>query len=178
MILQPWHLLVMALAGWLNRQQQAAIEYLREEKRVLREKLGRKRILLSNDLRRRLAIQGKALGRKLLSEIACFFTPDTILAWHRKLIANKYDGSRNRGSGRTKIEQNIRELILQRAREDLAWGYTRSQGALAGPASIFQDTQHQIAKSRASHTKARLRELRAIGISVKRLRCCIPPPSG
>jgi len=75
MILQPWHLLLMALASWLNRQQQAAIEYLREENRVLREKLGKKRILLSDDQRRRLALWGKALGHKLLSEIVCLFTP-------------------------------------------------------------------------------------------------------
>jgi len=80
MILQPWYLLVMALANWLNRQQQAMIEYLREENRVLREKLGKKRILLSDDQRRRLAIRGRVLGRKLLSEIACLFTPDTVLA--------------------------------------------------------------------------------------------------
>jgi len=107
MILQPWYLLGMALANWLNGQQQAVIECLREENRVLREKLSRKRILLSNDQRRRLAIQGKALGRKLLSEIACLFTPATILAWHRKLVANKYDGSRNRDPDAQRQKLNV-----------------------------------------------------------------------
>ena len=131
MVLQPWYLLVMALASWLNQQQQAAIEYLREENRVLREKLGKKQILLSDDQRRRLAVRGKALGRSLLSEVACLFTPDTILAWHRKLIANKYDGSGRRGPGRPGTKQSIRELVLQMARENLSWGYTRLQGALA-----------------------------------------------
>jgi len=87
--------------------------------------------MLSDDQRRRLAIRGKALGRKLLSEIACLFTPDTILAWHRKLIANKYDGSRRRGPGRPETKQNIRKLVLQMARENLSRGYTRVQGALA-----------------------------------------------
>ena len=131
MILQPWYLLVMALANWLNRRQQAVIEYLREENRVLREKLGKKRILLSDDQRRRLAVRGKCLGRRLLADIACLFTPETILAWHRRLIANKYDGSRRRGPGRPGTKQDIRELILQMARENLGWGYTRIQGALA-----------------------------------------------
>jgi transposase InsO family protein len=131
MILQPWYLLVMALANWLNRQQQAMIEYLREENRVLREKLGKKRILLNDDQRRRLAIRGKVLGRKLLSGIACLFTPETILAWHSKLIAHKYDGSRRRGPGRPETEPNIRELVLQMASDNLSWGYTRIQGALA-----------------------------------------------
>jgi len=131
MILQPWYLLLMALARWLNRQQQAAIEYLREENRVLREKLGKKRILLNDVQRRRLAVRGKALGRKLLSEIACLFTPDTILAWHRKLIANKYHGGQKRTAGRPPTGQSIRQLVVQMAQDDLSWGYTRIEGALA-----------------------------------------------
>jgi putative transposase len=57
------------LAGWVNRQQQAVIEYLRTENQVLKEKLGKKRILLNDDQRRRLAVKGKVLGRKLLGEI-------------------------------------------------------------------------------------------------------------
>jgi len=145
MILQPWYLLVMALASWLDRHQQAAIEYLREENRVLREKLGKKRILLSDDQRRRLAVRGRVLGRTLLSEIASLFTPDTILAWHRKLIANKYDGSQKRGPGRPGTKQNVRELVLQMARENLSWGYTRLQGALANLShSIGRNTIRRI----------------------------------
>jgi hypothetical protein len=63
-ILQPWQLYLAILAGWLNRQQQEVIEYLRTENRVLKEKLGKKRILLNDDQRRRLAVKGKILGRK------------------------------------------------------------------------------------------------------------------
>ena len=77
-LLQPWHLLVLSLAGWVNRQQQKAIAYLRTENQVLREKLGKKRILLNDDQRRRLAVKGKVLGRKLLGEIGTLFTPETI----------------------------------------------------------------------------------------------------
>src|SRR3990172_2849227 len=76
-ILQPWQLLLVILAGWINRQQQEVIEYLRTENQVLREKLGKKRILLSDDQRRRLAVQGKILGRQRLAEVGTLFTPDT-----------------------------------------------------------------------------------------------------
>ena len=60
---QPWHLFVASLAGVMNREQQRVIEYLRTENQVLKEKLGKKRILLQ---RRRLAVKGKVLGRKAL----------------------------------------------------------------------------------------------------------------
>lgn|SRR5262245_40056987 len=66
--LQPWQLLVMILAGWVNRRQQAVIEYLRTEKQVLKEKLGKRRILLDDDQRQRLGVKGKVLGRKILGE--------------------------------------------------------------------------------------------------------------
>ena len=68
-ILQPWQLFFIILAGWVNRQQQEAIEYLRTENQVLKEKLGKKRILLNDDQRRRLAVKGKILGRKRLEEM-------------------------------------------------------------------------------------------------------------
>ena len=64
-ILQPWQLYLVILAGWINRQQQEVIEYLRTENQVLKEKLGKKRILLNDDQRRRLAVKGKILGRKV-----------------------------------------------------------------------------------------------------------------
>jgi hypothetical protein len=63
-ILQPWQLLFVVLSGWVNEQQQQVIEYLRTENQVLKEKLGKKRILLNDDQRRRLAVKGKILGAK------------------------------------------------------------------------------------------------------------------
>ena len=93
---RPWTMLLMMLAGWLNRHQQDVIEYLREENKILREKLGKKRIILNDNQRMRLARLGKRIGRKVLSEASCIFSPDTILMWHRKLIASKYDSSGNR----------------------------------------------------------------------------------
>lgn len=85
LVLQPWQLFVMIIASWINRQQQEVIEYLRTENAVLKEKLCRKRILLSDDQRRRLAVKGKVLGRKQLELFGTLFTPDTILRWHSTL---------------------------------------------------------------------------------------------
>jgi len=92
--LDSLRLLLIPIAGWLSQQQRDAIDCLREENRVLREQLGGKRLRLNDDQRRRLAAKAKTLGRRLLREVATIVTPETLLAWHRKLIANKYDGTR------------------------------------------------------------------------------------
>ena len=73
-VLQSWHVMLLIFAGWINRQQQETIEYLKTENYVLREKLGKKRILLNDDQRRRLAIKGIVLGRKRLKEIGPLFS--------------------------------------------------------------------------------------------------------
>ena len=131
-VLQPWHLFVAVLAGWINEHQQAAVEYLREENRVLKEQLKGKRLRLTDDQRRRLAAKGKAIGRKALKEIASIVTPDTILAWHRKLIARKWDYSaQRRRPGRPPTVREIADLIVRLARENGSWGYTRIEGAIA-----------------------------------------------
>jgi len=89
----PWQFFLVALAGWMNRQQPEVIEFLREENRILREKLGGKRLLLNAEQKWRLAAKGKALGRRLLEQFGTLFSPQTILRWHRLLIARKYDDS-------------------------------------------------------------------------------------
>ena len=131
MSLNPWQLFLIAIAAWMNREQCSVIEYLKEENRVLREMLCSKRPRLNDDQRRRLAIKGKTLGRKLLASCCCIVTPDTILRWHRKLIAKKYDGSANRGPGRPQVMATIRRLVVRMATENRTWGYERIQGALA-----------------------------------------------
>ncbi len=115
----------------MNREQSVVIDYIKEENRVLRELLGKKRLRLNNDQRRRLAAQGKTLGRRLLSTCCSIVTPDTILRWHRQLIAKKYDGSANRKPGRPRIIDSIRRLAHRMAKENRTGGYRRIQGALA-----------------------------------------------
>jgi hypothetical protein len=110
--LQPWEFLLITLSGWMNRHQQRVIDYLIEENRILKGKFRGKRIRLTDDERRRLAVKEKAIGRKLLREVDSIFTPDTILAWHRKLIAKKWDYSSKRGPGRPRIMAEIAELIV------------------------------------------------------------------
>src|SRR5210317_2141500 len=116
-LLQPWQILVAALAGWITRQQDAVIEYLREENRVLRQQLGRKRLRLTDHQRRRLAVRGKAIGRRALAEVASLVTPDTILRWHRQLVADKWTHGR-RSPGRRRVMQVIADLVVRMAREN------------------------------------------------------------
>ena len=130
MIAHAWQILVVALAGWLNRQQQDVVEYLQEENRVLREHHNGKRLRFTDEQRRRLSVKGKALGRRVLMGIETLVTPETILRWYRKLIARKYDGSGKRGVGRPRTQETIRELVVRIARENASWGYGRIEGAL------------------------------------------------
>ncbi len=76
-------------------------------------------------------MKAKKLGRKALFDVASLFTPDTLLVWHRKLIARKYDGSQRRRPGRPRVMEQIRELVVRLAQENSTWGYTRIRGALA-----------------------------------------------
>ena len=120
------------MSAWVNREQEQITEYLLVENQVPREKLGKGHILLDDDQRRRLAIKGKALGRKVLSSLTTIVTPDTILRWHRQLVAKKWDYSdrRKNSGGRPRIQSKIVELILKMAKKNCGWGYDRIQGAL------------------------------------------------
>src|SRR5216684_1184118 len=89
-LLQPLHLLLMMFAGWVNRHQLDVIDYLQEENRVLKERLGGKRIQFTDAERRRLARKAYALGRKVLNELETVVTPDTLMRWYRNLIARKW----------------------------------------------------------------------------------------
>jgi putative transposase len=127
----PLRFLVVALAGWINQQQRDVIDYLQAENRVLRQQLGPGRLRFTDDQRIRLAAKAKTLGRRALREIGTIVNPDTLLAWHRHLIAQKYDGHQRRGPGRPPVAAEIRKLIVRMATENRDWGYTRIQGALA-----------------------------------------------
>jgi putative transposase len=129
-LLNPLSFLVACISGWLNEHQRHAIEYLTEENRVLREQIGDRRLLFTDDQRRRLAVRARQLSRSALSQIATIVTPDTLLAWHRNLIAAKYNGSSRRKPGRSRIQVDLEALVLRMAQEN-SWGYDRIMGALS-----------------------------------------------
>jgi hypothetical protein len=129
--LDPFSFLVVSVGGWLNQRQHHVIEYLVEENRVLREQIGNRRLRFTDNQRRRLAAKAKRIGRKVLAQVATVVTPETLLAWHRKLIAQKYDGSARRTPGRPQTSAEVSKLIIRLTEENRSWGYTRIQGALA-----------------------------------------------
>jgi len=133
MILKPWQFILLAIASWLNKEQQAVIEYRDEEIRILKEKLGRKRLLLNDAQKRRLATAAAKVGRDALAKIGALFSPETLLKWHHSLVAQKYDGTAGkrakRGPGPTKAKI-IRDLVVKLATENPGWGYGRVHGEL------------------------------------------------
>jgi putative transposase len=139
-VLDPFRFVLIAIAGWMNQHPLQMLDYLREENRVLREQLGPRRLRRNDDQRRRLAVRAKGLGRKLLAEVASIVTPETLLAWHRKLIAQKYDGRAQRPPGRPRSAGEIEALVLRWAEENRDGGYRRIQGALS-------HLGHQVARS-------------------------------
>ena len=139
-MLDPFRFLLIAVAGWMNQPQQHAIEYLQEENRILRQQLGNRRLRLTDDQRRSLAAKARLLGRRMLAELATIVTPETLLRWHRKLIANKYDGSARRKPGRPATAKEIEALIVRMSTENRDWGYLRILGALS-------NLGHELARS-------------------------------
>jgi putative transposase len=89
----PLHLLVLMFAGWVNRSQLEVIEYLQEENRLLKERLGKRRLRFTDSERRRLARKAQALGRRVLGEFDTLVRPDTLLRWYRELVASKWNYS-------------------------------------------------------------------------------------
>jgi transposase InsO family protein len=126
----PLQFLILLVAGWLSRGQGEALEYLRAENRVLRARVGPKRLRFTDAERRRLAEKGKPLGRTRLAAVASLATPETILRWYREKVAAKYDGTGRRGPGRPHARAYAVEQLLTIARENPSWGYTRLRGAL------------------------------------------------
>src|SRR5262249_33089816 len=98
------------------------------------------RLRLSDAERSTLAEIGKRMGRKALAQVACVAKPETILAWYRKLIAQKFDGSKRRSyPGRPPVEREIVELVVRMARENPGWGYDRMAGALSNLGHVLSD---------------------------------------
>jgi hypothetical protein len=125
--LSALQMLLIVLTGWLERREREAITYLMEENRVLRRQLGHRRLRLTDDDRRRLAARAYRAGRRALRDLATIATPDTLLRWHRELIARKWTYASARVN-RRQVLAEIRRLVIRMAEENPTWGYTRIQG--------------------------------------------------
>jgi putative transposase len=126
-----WKQLLAYITGSVDQQLLLRNEYLVTENRILRQQITG-RLQLTDGERKTLAELGKQLGRQALAEVATIVKPETILAWHRTLVAQKFDGSQHRKTpGRPRIDQKLEALVVRMAQENRSWGYDRIVGALA-----------------------------------------------
>jgi transposase len=126
-----WKTLLAYISGSVDEELLLRNEYLVAENRILRDQI-KGRLHLSDAERQTLAEIGKKLGKQALEEVAQVAKPDTILAWHRKLVAQKFDGSDQRQSpGRPRVDKELEEWVVKMATENRSWGYDRIVGALA-----------------------------------------------
>ena len=122
-------------------------EYLAAENRIFKAQI-KGRLLLSDGEKATLAEIAYRLGRKTLREVAMVAQPETILAWYRRLIANKFDGSKSRRCpGAPRVGADIESLVVCMAKENPSWGYDRIVGALA-------NLGHQVRPNRGQHSAA------------------------
>jgi putative transposase len=128
--LMEWARILAYITGTVDQELLLRNEYLAAENRILRGQLKR-RLKLSDAERAKLGEIGCRLGRKALGEVANAAMLDTILAWYRRLVARKFDGSKHRSPGRPRVDKAIEGLIVRMAEENLSWGYDRIVGSLA-----------------------------------------------
>ena len=134
-----WARLLAFVTGLVNQELLLRNEYLAAENRILRAHLP-SRLRLSDPERSTLAEIAQRLGRQILKDLACVAKPDTILAWYRRLIARKFDGSQQRSyPGRPPLDAATEALIVPIASENSGWGYDRMVGALANLGHVVSD---------------------------------------
>jgi putative transposase len=134
-------MVLLVLTGWLERREREALAYLIEENRLLRRQLGSRRLRLTDDDRRRLAARAYRVGRRALFDIATIATPDTLLRWHRQLIARKWTYATC--PGRRGVLAEIRRLVVRMAEENPTWGSyegPRCQGPLVSKGNLHTFT--------------------------------------
>src|SRR5919106_6895532 len=125
-----WKHLLAYITGTVVQELLVRNEYLITENRILRNQI-KGCLRLSDGERKALAEIGQKLSRRALQEVAQIVKPDTILGWHRKLVAQKFDGSTQRkASGRPAIDQELEVLVVRLAKENRSWGYDRIVGVL------------------------------------------------
>ena len=126
-----WKHLLAYITGTVDQELLLRNEYLVTENRMLRNQITG-RVRLTDAERKTLAAIGHKLGKQALAEVATIVKPDTILGWHRKLVAQKFDGSQRRQApGRPPIDPELEALVVRMAQENRSWGYDRIVGALA-----------------------------------------------
>ena len=134
-----WARILAYVTGTVDQELLARNEYLAAENRMLKAHL-QVRLKLSDAERATLGEIGHRLGRKVLAEVATVARPDTILAWYRKFVARKFDGSKaRRGPGRPRVNREVEQLIVRLASENRDWGYDRIAGALANLGYMISD---------------------------------------
>ena len=134
-----WARILAYVTGAVDQELLARNEYLAAENRMLKAHL-QVRLKLSDAERATLGEIGHRLGRKVLAEVATVARPDTILAWYRKFVARKFDGSKaRRGPGRPRVNREVEQLIVRLASENRDWGYDRIAGALANLGYVISD---------------------------------------
>src|SRR5262252_4771712 len=134
-----WKHLLAYITGTVDQALLVRNEYLVTENRILRNQL-KGRVRLTDGERTSLAEIGQKLGKQALKEVAHVVKPDTILGWHKKLVAQKFDGSKQRQTlGRPKVDQALEDLVVRMAQENRSWGYDRIGGALANLGYTLSD---------------------------------------
>ena len=134
-----WKTLLAYITGTVDQELLLRNESLATENRILRSQI-KGRLRLNDGERKALAEMGQKLGKQALQEVATIVKPDTILGWHRKLVAQKFDGSQQRKApGRPLIDQEVEALVVRMAQENRSWGYDRIVGALANLGYTISD---------------------------------------
>ncbi len=121
---------IATITRLLCRELTLQNEYLHQENKILKSKI-KKRIVFTDDERRRLVEAALAMGKDLMEQVVTIVTPKTILAWQRRLENEKWDYSdrRKKNPGRPRVAQDIEQIVCRMAREN-EWGYSRIQGEL------------------------------------------------
>ena len=134
-----WKTLLAYITGSVDQALLLRNEYVVTENRILRKQLTG-RVPLTDGERKTLAEIGQKLGKQALQEVATIVKPDTILAWHRRLVARKFDSSQQRKApGRPPIDPELEALVVRMAQENRSWGYDRIVGALANLGLTISD---------------------------------------
>ena len=169
--------LLMVVSGWVHRHQLIVIEFLQAENRLLKEKLRGKRLRFTDAERALLARKAKAVGRRRCLKLDTIVSPDTLLRWHRRLVAQKWNFVHRRGAGGPGIMRHISELIVRMAQENRGWGYTRIQGALANlNHKVGRGTIANVLEAQWHRAVAGAQQTNASGRPFSRHtgKCCLP----